>query len=179
MASVDLRPVTSAGKTCICISGFGYLSHHTVRARRIARAVEAAHPSRFETFFWFDQQRYRGEKPKKTGLPRSAYPLEGSFLHSFYASLDETERQRLANHITSPFIWLAHPDGRCECLGGRSELCEWVEKHLGLDPKASAALALAKAPPPKFLQEPSVLRQAFMIVFQNRGQGVTGSAAHA
>jgi len=116
-ASIPARPPVPAGKTRLCVAGFG-TSHHTARASRVARAVGASAPERLETWFYFDSAGYRG----KDGL-----------LPKIKSELDKDDQERFASHNSSPFCWFEYPDGRRKGIGGRDKLCEWAQAEFPND----------------------------------------------
>ena len=77
-----------AGKTRICVAGFA-TSHHTNRAGKLARAIAAAKPDEYETWFYFDSSGYRPD-----------------FLDLVKKELSEEQQKKFAAHKSSPFCWL-------------------------------------------------------------------------
>eukprot|EP00931_Biecheleriopsis_adriatica_P071106 TRINITY_DN44962_c0_g1_i1.p1 TRINITY_DN44962_c0_g1~~TRINITY_DN44962_c0_g1_i1.p1 ORF type:complete len:153 (-),score=29.13 TRINITY_DN44962_c0_g1_i1:11-469(-) len=109
-AKIPPRPPVAAGKTRICIAGYG-ISHHTNRAGRLARAIVDANPDKYESWFYFNTK---------------GYP---ELLSKVKTELSASQQKEFAAHKTAPFCWLELPDGRRDAKGGRDKLCEWVIRH--------------------------------------------------
>lgn len=122
------------GKTRICVAGFG-ISHHTNRAGKLARAIQAALPDKYETWFYFDTKGYRP-----------------AFLTQIKSELPEEQQKAFAAHRTSPFCWLETTangeDGkavrRLDAKGGRDRLSEWAMKTF---PDEKSITEIAGKPP--------------------------------
>ncbi len=122
------------GKTRICVAGFG-ISHHTNRAGKLARAIQAALPDKYETWFYFDTKGYRP-----------------AFLTQIKSELPEEQQKAFAAHRTSPFCWLETTangeDGKAvrqlDAKGGRDRLSEWAMKTF---PDEKSITEIAGKPP--------------------------------
>ena len=108
------RPPVSAGRVRICVTGFT-LSHNVGRAARVANAIAAACPDKYETWFYFDK-RFRD-------------PAGSSFLDTVKSELSEEQQTQFAAHRSAPFCWLETADGGRDAKGGRDRLSEWAVKE--------------------------------------------------
>ena len=113
VTKIPPRPAVRPGRTRVCLAGFS-ISHHTGRATNIVRAIVAAHPAEYESWFYHDKN-FRIVQPDGSCL-----------LEEVKAELTEADRARLKDHRSSPFCWLETPGGGRKGLGGRDNLSEWA-----------------------------------------------------
>eukprot|EP00798_Chlamydomonas_sp_ICE-L_P022395 gene22395-29506_t len=111
------RPPVAAGKTRICIAGFG-ISHHTNRAGKIARVIVETFPAEFETWFFFNSKLYRDGMEGGNGV-----------LGIIKKELTPEQQTQFAAHRSSPFVWLEMPGGEKKALGGRDKFAEWAKER--------------------------------------------------
>jgi len=129
------RPPVQAGKTRLCVGGFG-LSHHTGRARSIVDTIVKIYPETYESWFYFDT---RGFRPK--------------FLTEIKAELSEEQQKQFAAHKTSPFCWIEKANEKPFALGGRDKLCEWVIANFPNKEKDEPILSLCREEPSRTMKE--------------------------
>ena len=116
MGNKQARPVPPRDKkppegvTRLCVVGFT-MSHHTGRAKKVADAIVAAHPGRYEKWFYFCSTGFRGEE---------------SFLASIKPQLTQEQQEQFKDHKKSPFCFLEPHEGPLNALGGRDRFCEWA-----------------------------------------------------
>jgi hypothetical protein len=85
------------------------MSHHTNRAGKLARLIASTFPNRFESWFYFDSAGYK------------------EALRAVKNKLPEDQKEKFAQHQSSPFCWLEFSDKEeIQGLGGRDRLCEWA-----------------------------------------------------
>mmetsp|Transcript_36822 Transcript_36822/g.106143 ORF Transcript_36822/g.106143 Transcript_36822/m.106143 type:complete len:153 (+) Transcript_36822:54-512(+) len=126
-AKVPVRPLVPKRKTRICVAGVGF-SHHTNRAGKLARAIVAANPEEYESWFYFSSKGYH------------------DVLHHIKSELPAAQQELLLPHKTSPFCWLEFPDGTLDAKGGRDKLCEWASVRFKTA-RYDEALSLALSKP--------------------------------
>ncbi len=120
IVSNDPVPVRSAvpeGKTRICVAGWK-MSPHVGRASNVARTIASKFPNKYETWFFFSfGMNLRGENGDGNG---GLYRSIKDMLHG-------DDKTRLQGHRTVPFCWMESSDGSVKGIGGRDNLCEWVQ----------------------------------------------------
>jgi hypothetical protein len=116
------------GKVRICVSGYTH-SAPTAKAHYLANAVAKSNPSKFETWYYFDQYTYWKFVRKFDDVP---FPPE------------------LKGHCTSPFCWLERSGTNgnvIEPIGGADRLSDWVLKNKDItDPKARSIAMESPSP---------------------------------
>mmetsp|Transcript_3221 Transcript_3221/g.3579 ORF Transcript_3221/g.3579 Transcript_3221/m.3579 type:complete len:174 (-) Transcript_3221:241-762(-) len=146
---VPKRPPVPVGMTRICVSGFS-ISHHVGQAQKLAAAIAAEHPDKYETWFYFSNS---GFKNFLSQFLQERLPEDQKGLPSVLGS-DKT----LAEHTSAPFCWLeqggtavADGDDKVEgktyqVKGGRDMLCQWAGKEFPNN-ESIQALSNVESPP--------------------------------
>mmetsp|Transcript_6446 Transcript_6446/g.9771 ORF Transcript_6446/g.9771 Transcript_6446/m.9771 type:complete len:179 (-) Transcript_6446:169-705(-) len=140
------RPPVPAGKTRICVSGFG-ISHNSAGAKNLADAIVSAHPDKYESWYYFNSFGYK------------------KFLRVILNELPDSEKGKestmdkgttVGQHHSSPFVWLesggqTNADSKAvegktyEAQGGRDKFCLWAQKEF---PGEESIQALASTDSP-------------------------------
>ena len=105
-------PLTDPKKTRICVIGFS-TSHNVGRAAKLANAIAASYPGKYETWFYFNGD-FRNEP--------------GGLLQAVKKELDPEQQEQFRSHRSAPFCWLETMDKKI-AKGGRDRLCEWAAKE--------------------------------------------------
>jgi hypothetical protein len=122
----EIRPPVAPPKIRICLIGF-QTSHHTNRAGQLTRLIVSMFPNQFESWFYFDSTGYKAA------------------LEAVKNKLPEDQKEKFAQHQSSPFCWLEFSDkSEIQGLGGRDRLCEWAISQF---PTETAITELAKKEP--------------------------------
>ena len=69
------------------------------------------------SWFYFDDQGFRGEKSRFVGQVYSPWRGTTGFLARIKTELDEAQQEEFKDHVTAPFCWLELPDGRKKIQG--------------------------------------------------------------
>jgi len=110
-----------AGKTRICITGFG-ASPHSGRSQLLADLLTKKYPDQIEYWAWYDTvyfQRYID------GILRDV------------ACLSEDDLKKFDGHITSPFVWAVTSEGSTG-IGEGSDFCKWATEKYPEDKEVQA-----------------------------------------
>mmetsp|Transcript_26684 Transcript_26684/g.40926 ORF Transcript_26684/g.40926 Transcript_26684/m.40926 type:complete len:160 (+) Transcript_26684:28-507(+) len=125
------RPAVPAGKTRICISGFG-ISHNVSRAQQVADIIASTYPDKYETWYYFSTPGFRALlKEIKAELPEREMGKEST----------TDKGTTVATHHSAPFVWFEQAagngnDGKTyNVKGGRDLFCAWAVKEFPNDTK--------------------------------------------
>jgi len=122
---VPARPAVPAGKTRICVAGFG-ISHHTGRAQKIAAMIANKNSDKYETWFYFSTLGYR------SFLKDDILPKIPDDQKSKPGTTDKGKT--IGEHTSSPFVWLETSTGEggtaanYTAIGGRDKFVAWVDE---------------------------------------------------
>eukprot|EP00592_Proboscia_alata_P008324 CAMPEP_0194356884 /NCGR_PEP_ID=MMETSP0174-20130528/4453_1 /TAXON_ID=216777 /ORGANISM="Proboscia alata, Strain PI-D3" /LENGTH=163 /DNA_ID=CAMNT_0039126667 /DNA_START=57 /DNA_END=548 /DNA_ORIENTATION=- len=123
---VPARPAVPSGVTRICVIGYSS-SHNVGRAANLAAAIASAHPSAYETWFYFSNFGYKKflESVKNEDIPDSEKTKRGN--------LDN--EKTIGEHTSAPFVWLEKSNAdeneskkNIEAIGGRDMFAQWSGK---------------------------------------------------
>ena len=135
---VPPRPPVPPTKTRICVAGYG-LSHNTGRAQRLAAAIAAAHPSRYETWFYFSTFCYRDFLESiKTEIPEEQKSLPSTL---------DTGAPSMVQHRSAPFVWFERAAApQFQAVGGRDKFCDWSRTEFAHQEDIQAWTSLEEPP---------------------------------
>ena len=103
--------------TRLCVASWP-ITPHGGRAATLARAIQRAQPNKYQTWFYFTfGSNFRGENGDgQGGIVKVIKDLMPA----------GPDKERLAKHKSSPFCWIETSDA-VRGIGGRDNLCEWVQ----------------------------------------------------
>jgi hypothetical protein len=135
---VPERPAVPAGKTRICVAGFG-ISHNVGGAQKLASAIAAEYPDQYETWFYFSTFHFHDFlKTLKEEIPE----------HQKSQSSTLDKGKTMGEHTSAPFVWFERADEPAfEAKGGRDKFCEWAGTEF---PNVESIQALASVDEPSF-----------------------------
>ena len=134
---VPSRPPIPAGKTRICVSGFG-VSHNTGRAQKLAAEIAKQEADKYETWFYFSTFCYRDfvRDFVSKELPEDQKKIP--------STLDS--EKPMEKHQSAPFVWLEQGQNEITAIGGRDRFCQWAAVNFP-DNESIQALTSLEEPP--------------------------------